>query len=513
MSMSALVRALGAAAGGVSKGMDEAEAAADRKRKRQREDEDHAYTMSQRARQTAENERTDKLRTDMGAASMPTTVEAAPVAMPIGSRDEPRAPEDVGIRTAGQTFTDPAAAAQAAADYNTPQATAARQAQVAAAAGDPAQAQQLRTGAMQEQAAKLQLSAGERAEVEARFNADLQAKVSSWETLGKFMSDSAGDGKGGAIKYAMAPSPDGKMMALHRVGEDGALTPTGQAFPNTSDGLALAKGELSKLSPDKMLAHLHQKAVEARQAAQQQSTEAYQTGMLGVAQANQKATEKYHSGMLSVAQSKAAAGAGGMTLADLKDGHKGIASTLNADWKAQIDATTDPADLKAIKVARENEIATVQRLYTGAMSAGFGLTPEQAIVAFRSGTVGTQAFTTKDGKTVSVEGVQYGGRFIPLADNPGAAAAPKKGAAAAPAGASGPAIPVDPNGAKAPPPAKPGMVERATSAVKGVLAEGAETGRQMEAIRARVMEAGKGGTPLSAAERAQAKKFGITPTS
>ena len=115
-----------------------------------------------------------------------------------------------------------------------------------------------------------------------------------------------------------------------------------------------------------------------------------------------------------------------MALADLKDGHKGIASTLNADWKTQIESETDPTKLKALKVARESEIATVQRLYTGAMTAGFGLTPEQAIVAFRSGETATQTFKSKSGDgTVKVDGILYGGRFIPLADNPGAATGAK----------------------------------------------------------------------------------------
>jgi len=153
-----------------------------------------------------------------------------------------------------------------------------------------------------------------------------------------------------------------------------------------------------------------------------------------------KATQDRTAANIEIAQIRAdaaaqrragAGGAGsgqpaGMTLADLKDGHKGIASTLNADWKTQIESETDPTKLKALKVARESEIATVQRLYTGAMTAGFGLTPEQAIVAFRSGETATQTFKSKGGDgTVKVDGILYGGRFIPLADNPGAATGTK----------------------------------------------------------------------------------------
>jgi hypothetical protein len=502
----------------------EDEDAEDRKRKRAAEEEDRANQRQDREHTMSERNRALQLRTDMGAAAMPTEVDDAPVAPPIGSRDEPRAPEDLGIRAAGKTFTDRAAAEKAAADYNAPQAMATRQAQVLAGAGEAEGAQKLRTGAMQEQSARFKLNADERADLDARFNADLQSRVSSWETFDAFTSDSAGDGMGGKLKLQTTVSPDGQSRIVNVVGPDGTLKPTGQTFPNTADGLAMAAAELAKMPAEKKLAHLYQKEQLRRQADAQKSTEGYQAGMLKVAQDKTAAgIEIAQIRADAAAQARAAraaggaggaggagAGAGGMTLADLKDGHKGIATTLNADWKAQIDATVDPAALKAIKVARENEIATVQRLYTGAMSAGFGLTPEQAIVAFRSGTVGTQAFTTKDGKTVSVEGVQYGGRFIPLSDNPGAAMAP---AAAAP-----PAAKTDKPAAPAAPPAtqaakEPGMADRAIAAVKGVLSDGAKAGREMEAIRARVKDADRGGQPLTAAERAQAKKYGITPTS
>ena len=333
--------------------------------------------------------------------------------MPIGSRDEPRAPEDVGIRAAGQTFTDRAAADKAAADYNTPQATAARQAQVAAAAGDPHLAQQLRTGSMQEQVAKLQLSAGERAELKAKFAEQINP-LADFGQLGEFMSASAADGQGGKLKMQFVPAADGKTVALNMVNPDGSLKPTARTFDNDGKGLALAKAQLNGMPPEKMLEHFHREAVEARAAAAQQSTEKYQAGMLKNAQ-DKTASQIENAGLRTqlamqgaAAKAAGASGQGGMTLADLKDGHKGIASTLNADWKGQIDSTTDPVALKAIKVARENEIATVQRLYTGAMSAGFGLTPEQAIVAFRSGTMGEQAFGTKDGKTVMSFGVMGG---------------------------------------------------------------------------------------------------------
>lgn len=467
----------------------EDEDAEDRKQRRADEAEERTNRRTDRQFTMSERARTVKLRDDLGAAAAPVAVEqrdqAGPVdpASEVAAAAQPLAPVPT---VQGRGFETTDAASKAAAELNTPQAVASRQAQVLNAAGDAVGAQQVRTGSMQEQSARFKLNADERADLDARFNADLQSRVNSWESFDAFTSESAGDGMGGKLKLQTTVSPDGATRIVNVVAPDGTLKPTGQSFPNTADGLMLATNELAKMSPEKKLAHLYQKEQARRQAAAQASTEKYQAGMLQATQ-DRTASQIENAGLrtqlaLHGAAAKAAAGQGGMTLADLKDGHKGIASTLNADWKAQIEATTDPAQLKAIKVARENEIATVQRLYTGAMSAGFGLTPEQAIVAFRSGTVGTQSFKTKDGKTVSVEGVQYGGRFIPLADNPGAlaptaapaepGAAPSAPAAPGAKPAAAPAvpmaaIPVDPNGPQAPPvaPEQPGMVAAAAAAV------------------------------------------------
>jgi len=433
MSMSALVRALGAAAGGFSTGMREAEDAADRKRRRDQEAEDRAFTMAERARAT-------KLRDDMGAASAPVDVVQREQAGPVDpGSDIPaaRQPLETVSTVQGKPYESAQAATMAAAAANTPQAVAQRQAQVLSAAGNPLGAQQLRTGAMQEQAAKYTLNAAERADIDARFNADLQANVTDWDSFDRFTSDSAGDGQGGKLKLKSLPTADGKSMVVNVVQPDGTLRPTSKVFPNSADGLALATAELARLPPDKKLAHLHQKAVLAQQAERDANTATYQQGML-------KATQDKTAAGIELAQARAEAaraktatgGAQGMTLADLKDGHKGIAATLNADWKTQIDGAPNAEALKAIKVARENEIATVQRLYTGAMTAGFGLTPEQAIVAFRSGDAAIQTRKARDGSTVKVEGVMYGGKFIPLAPNPGATPEDKP---SAPAPAAAPA--------------------------------------------------------------------------
>lgn len=402
-------------------------------KKRKEEDEDRAFTMSERTRAV-------QMRTDMGRAA--ETV--APVEVKqdrpdtMDNRDVGQAGEaplpTAGYDVAGKRFADRTAAGAAAAQQNTPQAVTARMSDVAMRNGEPLKAQQLRTGAMQEQTAQFQLNDAMRADLDAKFNADLQANVRDWDSLDKFVSDSAGDGHGGQIKIKTVVSADGKTRTVNVVGPDGKLTPTEKVIPNTPDGLALAIAELARMPPEKKLQHLHQKAMLARQVASDANTAEYHKGMLKAAQDRTAANIEIAQIRADAATARraaagAAAGSGGMTLADLKDGHKGIAATLNSDWKTQIETETDPAKLKALKVARESEIATVQRLYTGAMQAGFGLTPEQAIVAFRSGETAKQSFKSKGGDgTVTVEGILYAGRFIPLADNPGAAPGKQEGA-------------------------------------------------------------------------------------
>lgn len=415
----------------------DAEDREERRRKRAEEAEDRAFTMSERARQV-------KMRTDMGnaaaevqpvevKATRPETMDNRDVGQP-GEAALPTASYDVG----GKRFTDRTQADAAAAEANTPQAITTRMADVAMRNGEPLKAQQLRVGSMQEQTERYKLNDAMRADLDAKFNADLQANVRDWDSLDKFISESAGDGHGGKMKVKTVVSADGKTRVVNVVGDDGKLHPTEKVVPNTADGLAQAIAELSRMPPEKKLAHLHQKAMLAQQAARDAETGRHNLTMEGLAKDKTAANIEIAQIRADAAAERRAAaaaakGLGGMTLADLKDGHKGIASTLNADWKTQIEAETDPAKLKALKVARESEIATVQRLYTGAMQAGFGLTPEQAIVAFRTGEIARQTFKSKDGSgTVRVDGILYGGRFIPLADNPGAMPGAKPPSAAAP---------------------------------------------------------------------------------
>lgn len=422
------------------------------KKKREQEDEDRAFAMSER-------QRAIQMRTDMGRAA--ATVEPVEVKQDrpdtmdnrdVGQPGEAALPT-AGYDVAGKRFATKDEATTAAAAANTPQAVTTRMSDVLMRNGDPVQAQKLRVGAMEEQTAQFKLNDAMRADIDARFNADLQANVKDFGSLADFISNSAGDGLNGKLKVKFVPSADGKTQVLNVVGPDGTLTPTERVVPNTADGLATAIAETARMPVDKKLAHLHNKAMLAQQAERDAATAKYHEGMLKISQQNANTNEQYRRDQAAALKAKAdaAGGPGGMTMADLKDGHKSIATTLNADWKTQIESETDPAKLKALKVARENEIATVQRLYTGAMTHGFALTPEQAIVAFRSGAVRTGSAKNANGETVPVKGIVFDGKFIPLADSPGTSS---------PATSPAPAARPEPSAAPATPP--PSMSSRVT---------------------------------------------------
>lgn len=294
-----------------TKQQTDAEDRADLKKKRQQEDEDRAFTMSER-------QRAIQMRQDMGNAAAtvapvevkadkPDTMDNIDVGQP-GEAPLPTAGYDV----AGKRFTDRTQAATAAAEQNTPQAVTARMADVAMRNGEPLKAQQLRTGAMEEQSAKYKLNDAMRADIDAKFNADLQANVTDWDSLDKFVSDSAGDGRGGQIKVKSIVSPDGKTRVVNVVGPDGSLHPTEKVIPNTTDGLALAIGELARMPPDKKLAHLHQKAMLARQEAVDASTIRYHEGMLGVAQQNANTQEQYRKDQAEALRAKGTGASSGV---------------------------------------------------------------------------------------------------------------------------------------------------------------------------------------------------------
>lgn len=303
--MSALVRALGAAAGGVSTGMDAAEAAAERKRKRDEDAEDRKYLMSERTRALNMRDQLGRAAAEVAPVEVkqdrPDTMDNRDVGA-VGEAPLPTAGYDV----AGKRFATKDEATTAAAAANTPQAVTTRMSDVLMRNGDPVQAQKLRTGAMQEQVGKFQLNDAMRADLDAQWNQEVDKKVTDWESMAQFYSDSAADGVGGKNKYQFLPSPDGKSQVAHLVLADGSLKPTEKAFPNTADGFAVAKAEMKRMPAERVLMHFFQKNQLAQQAERDAATAKYQEGMLKISQQNANTNEQYRRDQAAALKAKAA---------------------------------------------------------------------------------------------------------------------------------------------------------------------------------------------------------------
>jgi hypothetical protein len=70
------------------------------------------------------------------------------------------------------------------------------------------------------------------------------------DALAEFMSESHADGKFGAVKFKAMPSADGKSWQMHRVADDGSLSPFGGRFESSESGYATAGMMLSRSVPD-----------------------------------------------------------------------------------------------------------------------------------------------------------------------------------------------------------------------------------------------------------------------
>ena len=455
--------------GGYTRGQE-----AKREETRQKEDDD--YRREQRQRQRIDWQRQDEQynrdRAEQEAvkkAGAPTAVEEVPQ-LDLG--DPEAAPTVSRFKAAGTMVDTRADADKAAADYN---AAPARMRRAAGAVSDPVRAGQLEASAQTAETGAMQLRAAKLKEADDAFNRDLMSSVTDFASLESFVNASKGDGQNGALQIKIVPNPDGKTVAVMKLGADGTMTPTPFSFQNTTEGVQQAAGIIGmRLPPEQKLAHL--------QAAAKTEEERRRWGLeFGLkekdslsrgkredrmaAAAERQAVAAERTATAATAKAAAANSPGALTLADLKDGHKTIAGTLNADYKTQIENAADDKTAKAIKTAREQEIAAVQRIYTGAMTAGFALTPEQAIVAYRTGETATQTYKTKDGTgTVKMQGILYQGRFIPMAENPGALPGqddpkPAPPPAAAPAAAPAPAAT---QAASAPAAPAPGPMTRMT---------------------------------------------------
>lgn len=250
--------------------LDDAAAAEDLAAKR----EDRAYMVGQRQRGLRQQEEADALQASMKAAATPARVDPNMVPDPTTDNRDVGLPGTApaaqqGFRVNGQVLPDQAAADAAVTAYNDPDATMARMSGALTAAGKPIEAMDLNNKAAQAKVTKLQLDEAQRTALNRMYDDDLNKKATSFDALAEFLSNSRGDGQGGAVKAKAVVSPDGKKVTMNRVNPDGTLTPTEHTFDNTPAGLARAKALLSQaITPEAKLTHLHQQVQEEQAAAE-----------------------------------------------------------------------------------------------------------------------------------------------------------------------------------------------------------------------------------------------------
>ncbi len=241
------------------------------KRKNDQEDEDRAFQKQQRERTLREQADADSLKANMKMAG--TTAQADPNMVPDASTDN----RDVGLpgtapavqdgyRVAGKVVPDQASADAAVTSWNNPEARMTRMADVLTASGNPTAAIALSNSAMQNKIGGLQLTAAQRADVHAKYDDGL-APIDSFDGLTSYVSNSNGDGQGGAAKISAVPSADGKTVTINKLQPDGTAVPTALQFENSPAGLMQSKAMLSKsLSLGDKLSHLHQQFTEQQAA-------------------------------------------------------------------------------------------------------------------------------------------------------------------------------------------------------------------------------------------------------
>lgn len=261
---------LGAGAGGYATGLE------DFQREQRAKDADTRLKVIQ-ARQDKEYEQQQADDQAMRNAMAPVTVESGQVAVPIGSRDEPQEPSDHGITVNGKSYPDMASANTAAAAANT---LPARMSRAAAVVQNPALAAKLGADSQTAQLTGLHLDEAQRNEANRVFDDGLRAALRRGpEALAQFMSDSAADGKGGAVKFQAQVNPDGSWQMM-KLTPDGKQVPFGQKYTGDENGMAQAGFALSRAVSDKdKVAHVLALAKEARESDAQKSLDRYHTRM------------------------------------------------------------------------------------------------------------------------------------------------------------------------------------------------------------------------------------------
>ena len=335
-----------------------------------------------------------------------------------------------------------------------------------------------------------------------RWNSDVEsARAKGLDGLIQLTNQSHADGQGGAVQSKAVYSPDGKTFTIVKLMPDGTTQQAMPAMPNTPESVdQLAMMLVKGVPPQARLAHYVQVRESERKAENDKMDAEYKMGMLGVAKQKAGAEEAYQSGMLGVARQNADTNAGYRRDA-------GMAALTRADkaggGKASAFERMDEAD----KMALGNINKRMEQINSA-------VTKAQAEGSWDPASPGAQALQQQQ-RVLSVQAQTLVQKYTGTDDRPdpldvrkGKPEAPK-----AEAKASKPAPPVVPAEKK---PEEPGIGSKVVDAVKqgaGALASalgGArQTGAEYEAIQKRVREAGSGGPPLTAEEKAKARSFGI----
>lgn len=204
---------------------------------RKAREEDRAYVRQQRADQQDEQRQMKAAAAPVevvqGANGMtkPETADNRDVGA-VGDVGVAQGGLTPGVRVAGKAYTDPAAATQAVADANTPEAIAGRQVAALRGLGKATEAAQLEAATTQNKTAKFTLSREEQKFADEKFDKALSS-VTDANHLAEILSQ-------GGTKYDTVASADGKKVQLVTTGADGQQVKFGPEIDNTPKGLQAA---------------------------------------------------------------------------------------------------------------------------------------------------------------------------------------------------------------------------------------------------------------------------------
>ncbi len=426
-------------------------------------EEDRQFAKMKQERQARAWQDEDNLKASMRMAAAPASVDPNMVKAEeqdnrdVGQPGEP-APTQQGFRVNGQVLGSMAEAQKAADTHNAPGAVNARMSSALLQAGRPVEAQQLRSGARQEQVADLQADqlkqAAERdkklrevgglikkgwpavAEVYARYDDGMNAKVEP-------------DGKGGATVIGI----DGSGKEVSRT-----------KYASLPDFFA---DVVAEFDPTKWIG-MHEKKTERAESERRWNAE------MDLRTKSEARRAAHDDRIAGIAERKSAASDPLSKLPPAvklrAEGLRTEISQLNqAITKAQADGSWQPGSPGA------KELAT--------RKAALGLQLNQVLAPYMKGDGG-----------VGDDALGLFGDEPPAKPSPGAAASP---------------APAPTAGAPAAAPAQPSAIASMASAIQQNRREASQQGAEYQQLQRRAQEAMSGGAALTQQERALARQYGI----